>query len=90
MPDNDWRKWPMMSPLGGFLIQTTSEPGNFEVVIAWPTGGLAHFWRDNDHDAFEWHGPTLFGSVDYLGATVIESHYRAYGDKSLGNLELAA
>lgn len=41
----DWRERPMMSPFGGFLIQSRGgHNGNFEVVIAWPDGGLAHLY----------------------------------------------
>ena len=87
----DWRERPMMSPLGGFLIQSRAgESGNYEVVIPWPGGGLAHFARDNDADGFPWHGPTLFGSGEYTGATVIESDFREFRDNRLGNLEVAA
>ncbi|MFM1654175.1 hypothetical protein ACI7RC_19045 [Brevibacillus sp. B_LB10_24] len=86
----DWRERPMLSPLGGFLIQSRAgKSGNFEVVIAWPSGGLAHFWRENDHSAFRWHGPTFFGRGDYVGATVIESDFRAFSGR-LGNLEVLA
>ncbi|MGN9845168.1 hypothetical protein ACTMTI_44300 [Nonomuraea sp. H19] len=48
MGDLDWRRKPMLSPLGGFLTQRRAgENGNYEVVITWPDGGLAHYWRDN-------------------------------------------
>jgi hypothetical protein len=87
----DWRERPMMSPLGGFLIQSRAgESGNFEVVIPWPGGGLAHFARDNDADRFKWLGPMLFGRGEYTGATVIESDFREFRDNRLGNLEVAA
>ncbi|PGD00238.1 hypothetical protein COM31_23290 [Bacillus toyonensis] len=83
-----WRDRPMMSPLGGFFIQDRNN-NNFEVVIPWPEGGLAHFWRDNRNKKFQWHGPTIFGTGEYTGATVIESDFRAYNN-SLGNLEVLA
>jgi lysyl endopeptidase len=35
--------------------------GNFELVVPWPGGGMAHYWRDND-GSHEWHGPTVFGT----------------------------
>ncbi|MET9679914.1 Ig-like domain-containing protein [Streptomyces coeruleorubidus] len=85
----DWRERPMMSPVGGFLTQIRSEPGNFEVIIPWPDGGLAHFFRDNAIGSGQWHGPTRFGDGDYTGATVIESDFRAF-DRTLGNLEVLA
>ncbi|MEH0586853.1 hypothetical protein QA942_23300 [Streptomyces sp. B21-106] len=90
MNEIDWREKPMMSPLGGFLIQTRADPGNFEVVIARPEDGLAHFWRDNDSSTLPWRGPTFFGSGTYIGATVIESDFRAFSDNKLGNLEVLA
>ena len=43
--------------------------GNFELVVARAEGGLAHYWRDNDHRSLPWHGPTPF--ADDLG--VVES-----------------
>lgn len=47
--DFDWREFPAVSPSGGFLVQGRGGAvGNFEVVVPWPDGGLAHFWRDND------------------------------------------
>src|SRR5262249_47015683 len=30
--------------------------GNFEVVVPLVTGGLAHFWRNNDDPALPWNG----------------------------------
>jgi hypothetical protein len=87
----DWRERPMLSPLGGFLIQSRAgHSGSFEVVIAWPDGGLAHFWRENDNDVFKWHGPTRFGDGAYIGATVIESDFRFMADAGFGNLEVLA
>ncbi len=91
MGELDWRERPMMSPLGGFLIQNRAgDTGNYEVVIAWPDGGLAHFWRENDNAAFPWHGPAIFGSGEYIGATVVESDFRFVADNRLGNLEVLA
>jgi hypothetical protein len=36
--------------------------GNFEVVVLLASGGLAHFWRDNDSPNLLWHGPYIFGT----------------------------
>ncbi|WP_125776837.1 hypothetical protein [Antribacter gilvus] len=90
MPDLDYPERPKSSPCGGSLIMSRAgESGNFEVVIPWPDGGLAHFWRDNDDPSKAWHGPTLFGTGRYQGASVIESDFRAF-DARLGNLEVVA
>lgn len=81
----------MMSPLGGFLIQSRAGAnGNFEAVIPWPDGGLAHYARANDNDEFRWLGPNVFGTGKYVGATVIESDFRLDPERRLGNLEVLA
>lgn len=50
------------------------------------SGGLAHYWRDNDDPALPWYGPYLFGArlgkVDAV--TLIQSNFGP------GNLELIA
>ncbi|MBP0632920.1 hypothetical protein [Cupriavidus sp. AcVe19-1a] len=90
MPDLDYPERPKASPCGGFLTRSRGgQSGNFEVVIPWPDGGLAHFWRDNDDPAKTWHGPTIFGRGRYQGASVIESDFRTF-DARLGNLEVVA
>jgi hypothetical protein len=50
-------------------------PGNFEVVTPLATGGMAHYWRDNSNPSQPWYGPTLFGSGDVGGASLIHSNY---------------
>jgi hypothetical protein len=90
MPDLDYPDRPKASPCGGSLTRSRGgENGNFEVVIPWPDGGLAHFWRNNDDPAMPWHGPTIFGKGRYQGASVIESDFRAFEGR-LGNLEVVA
>jgi hypothetical protein len=92
MSELDWRDRPAMSPFGGFLIQSRyGRNGNFEVVIPWHRGGLAHFSRDNDR-GFQWHGPSIFGDTltRYIGATIIESDYRFISGYRFGNLEVLA
>jgi hypothetical protein len=69
------------------LIQSRfGTKGNFEVVVPRPTGGLAHYWR-NDDDAFlNWNGPTVFGAAGkYSAVTMIQSNYG-----TPGNLEAVA
>lgn len=65
----DWPKRPDASPAGGFLIQRRGGSRNFEVVIAWPDGGLAYFARDNGAVPARWIGPTIFGAGRCLGAS---------------------
>lgn len=70
------------------LIQSTwGKDGNFEVVVPYPTGGLAHYWRDNDDLAQTWHGPTVFGvSAGFVNeVSLIESNF--FGG---GNFEVVA
>jgi len=70
------------------LIQSRfGSQGNFELVVPLASGGLAHYWRNNDDPAMPWYGPFLFGlqlgSVDAV--TMIQSNYG-----SPGNLEVVA
>jgi hypothetical protein len=61
--------------------------GNFEMVAPLVTGGLAHFWRNNDSPAMPWSAPIPFGgSVGRVTAcSLIESNFG-----SPGNLEVLA
>ena len=70
------------------LIQSKfGTKGNFEVVVPSATGGLLHFWRDNDAPTLPWSGPTPFaaslGLVDSV--TLIQSNFG-----KPGNLEVIA
>ncbi|MFB8241077.1 hypothetical protein ACFC58_31530, partial [Kitasatospora purpeofusca] len=50
--DFDWPEEPVFSPAGGFLIQHrwgVTRP--LEVVVPWPDGGLANFWRSDTIEA---------------------------------------
>lgn len=69
------------------LIQSRfGNKGNFELVVPLATGGLAHFWRDNDAAGMPWKGPTIFGGTDiYDAVTMIQSNY-----ENPGNLEVIA
>jgi hypothetical protein len=61
--------------------------GNFELVVAQRSGGLAHYWRNNDAANLPWSGATAFGQT--LGqidaVALIESNYG-----NPGNLEVVA
>jgi len=61
--------------------------GNFEVVVPSSSGGLAHYWRNNDDPTLPWSGPTFFGQSLGLvdAATMIQSNFG-----SPGNLEVVA
>jgi hypothetical protein len=66
--------------------------GNFELVVPLATGGLAHYWRDNDDVAHQlpWHRaqnpfPMLTERVDAV--SLIESNFSTAGNGP-GNLEL--
>jgi hypothetical protein len=69
------------------MIQSTfGNRGNFELVAPLASGGLAHWWRDNDDGAhMHWYGPNMFGmnlgKVDAV--SLIQSNW---GDP--GHLEL--
>ena len=87
----DMHERPDASPSGGFFIQSRAgEAGNFEVVIPWPDGGLAHFWRENDVPSAPWHGPAIFSSGQYVGASVADSDFAAFQSSSIKNLEVIA
>ncbi|WP_250287141.1 hypothetical protein [Streptomyces atroolivaceus] len=88
----DWREEPAVSPQSGFFLQSrTGQTGNFEVVIPWPDGGLAHYWRDNEHAALPWHGPALFARNNrYIAASLSESDFKTYLTSPLKNLEVIA
>jgi hypothetical protein len=78
----------LMSGVAGnpVLIQSRfGAKGNFELVVPSQTGGLLHFWRNNDAAGLPWSTPTPFGEglgpVDAV--TMIQSNYG-----SPGNLEV--
>jgi hypothetical protein len=81
---------PLMSGVAGnpVLIQSRfGTKGNFEMVVPSATGGLQHFYRNNDAAGLPWSGPTAFGgSVGHVDAvTMIESNFG-----TPGNLEVIA
>ncbi len=70
------------------LIQSRfGTKGNFEMVVPSASGGLVHYWRNNDAANLPWSAPTPFGqslgTVDAV--TMIESNFG-----SPGNLEVVA
>lgn len=74
----------------GFLIQGRyGVQGNFELVVPFTTGGLAHFFRDNDAPGLPWHGPFRFGDPagQITAVSLIQSNFSTAG-RGPGNLEL--
>ena len=67
-----------------FIQSSCSIKGNFEVVAASTTGGLAHWWRNNDIIPI-WFGPTVFGKGVVGGVALIQSNFG-----HPGNLEVIA
>src|SRR5207245_8654858 len=64
--------------------------GNFEMVVPRSSGGLAHFWRDNDAPGLPWNGPISFGSSDtYQAVSLFQSNFTSSGHGA-GNLEVVA
>ena len=61
------------------------------MVVPLASGGLAHYWRDNDAPGMPWHLGAVFGqSLGHVDAvSLIESNFSASGHGP-GNLELVA
>jgi hypothetical protein len=59
--------------------------GNFELLEAAGSGGLLHFWRNDDNPYLPWSGAKAFGSGSVQGLTMIESNFG-----TPGNLEVLA
>jgi hypothetical protein len=71
----------------GMIQSTFGKKGNFELVVPMVSGGLAHYWRNNDDEHLPWSGPQMFGlSVGMVeSVSLIQSNF---GEP--GHLELAA
>jgi hypothetical protein len=70
------------------LLQSRNgHQGNFELLVPLASGGLAHFFRDNDAPGVPWHGPAvvLDPGTHYLDVSMIQS---SFGDGH--NLEVVA
>jgi hypothetical protein len=82
------------------LVQATpgtyGTKGNFELVTPLLSGGIAHFFRDNDDPNLPWSGPIVFakdqGTVDAV--SLIQSNFSTKfvqtGVQGPGNLAVAA
>ena len=69
------------------LIQSRfGSRGNFELVVSTPSGGLVHYWRNNDDPSLPWSAPTPIGGLIRFGfISLIQSNFG-----SSGNLEVIA
>ncbi|HEX2494187.1 MAG TPA: hypothetical protein VHK24_10465, partial [Steroidobacter sp.] len=68
------------------LIQSThGVQGNFELVVPRASGGMYHFWRENDAPGLPWHGPFAFGTGNISAVSMFQGNFGAPG-----NLELVA
>ncbi|MBI3679438.1 MAG: serine/threonine protein kinase [Acidobacteria bacterium] len=90
-----WRVWdiPFASGVAGTpaLIQGRfGVHGDFELVVPWAAGGLAHFTRENDSGSLLWTAPVIFGqSLGHVDAvTFIHSTLSQTGGP--GHLEVIA
>ena len=47
------------------------------MVVPLSSGGLGHFWRNNDDPALPWYGPFSFGAGagEFTDVAVIESNH---------------
>jgi len=61
----------------GFFIQSNfGSRGNFELVVPNPSGGMSHYWRDNDAASRDWYGPFNFGGSESVnGVALIQSNF---------------
>jgi len=48
--------------------------GNFEMVVPVASGGLAHYFRDNDAPGFPWYLAATFGIGRVEAISLIESN----------------
>ncbi|MEZ4307172.1 MAG: DUF1929 domain-containing protein [Polyangiaceae bacterium] len=69
----------------GFIQSDHGTKGNFEVVVPVATGGLRHYYRNNDAAGLPWAATVTFGtgSGTYDSVALIQSNYG-------GNLEVIA
>jgi hypothetical protein len=68
-----------------FLQSRHGSKGNFEVMVALSTGGIAHVTRDNDSTDLHWNAAKTFATGNFTAVTAFESGYGAAG---IGNIEL--
>jgi hypothetical protein len=88
-PSFNWNGPFLLSGIFGCpsLIQSRfGSQGNFELVVSTPSGGLAHYWRNNDDPGLPWSAPTPFTGLIRFGLiSLIQSNFG-----NSGNLEVMA
>ncbi len=88
-PFFNWNGPFLLSGIFGYpsLIQSRfGSQGNFELVVSTPSGGLAHYWRNNDDPGLPWSAPTPFTGLIRFGLiSLIQSNFG-----NPGNLEVIA
>ena len=63
------------------LIQSHyGNKGNFELVVPLASGGMAHFFRDNDAPGFPWYYTMNFGTGYVDAISMIESNFGIPGN----------
>jgi hypothetical protein len=66
------------TPQGGFFLQSMAgKEGDFEVIVPWEGGGLAHYRRLNDVRDLPWVGPVIFGQETYVGACLLQTDWQS-------------
>lgn len=68
-----------------FIQSSHGAIGNFEVVAPVAVGGMAHWWRNNNHVDLPWNGPTLFGIGNVEAVAMFQGNFGV-----AGNLEVIA
>jgi probable HAF family extracellular repeat protein len=70
---------------------TFGTKGNYELVVPLQSGGIAHYYRNNDDPNLPWSGPFSFGTElgDVEAVSLIQSNFSSAGN-SPGNLVVAA
>jgi hypothetical protein len=70
---------------------TYGTKGNYELVVPLESGGLAHYYRDNDQPGLPWHGPFTFGTLPGVveAVSLIQSNFSSAGNGP-GNLAVVA
>jgi len=80
-------------PSSGFFFQSTpgddQKHGNFEVLLTVRdgSGGLVHWWRDNNSDNYPWTQSPKFGSRIYTAASVCEGDFKTHDSNNQFNFE---
>ena len=83
-PDKIWQKAQVINPqafpvigAGAICQSNFGSKGNFEVVVPEP-GGLAHYWRDNDHIETPWQRVGIIAPNSVGSGAIIQN--RKNGD----------